>query len=468
LYSSVGSPKASGKVRSAANKIVAIASAATVVLVVACGGPGDVSTGQPGAGTATEATGGVVPISVNRIAYVNLEGELFTTNPDGTDPVQLTGALQASNGSPSVGSQGGLLAQPLNLNDVYAWPTWAPDGTKLAASRIIVRGGNVEMTVQVIDIPSFTFTTVYRNETPGLVAEGAPHYLYWAPDSRTLAFLAAGNQGITLHLWDSQTGGEPVPVETNAPLYFHWAADSGSMVLHSGPEVELRDSLPGGAQQRILADARRFRVPAFSPDGSQVAYVEDTADGGALFVAPIDDLASARRIMEVGSMSAFLWSPDGSTLAVADQGALGSPLFDRLVLVPAGGGEPTEMASESMLAFFWAPTGDKIAWVAMDAQQRRVEWVVGPVSGGEARRLFRFSPSAEAFSMLSFFDQYAYSNSPWSPDGASLVVAGTQQESVGRRNGNSPTGARIYVLDAVGGGPPRDIAAGNVASWSWN
>jgi len=320
----------------------------------------------------------------------------------------------------------------------------------------------------VIDIPSFTFTTVYRNETPGLVAEGAPHYLYWAPDSRTLAFLAAGNQGITLHLWDSQTGGEPVPVETNAPLYFHWAADSGSMVLHSGPEVELRDSLPGGAQQRILADARRFRVPAFSPDGSQVAYVEDTADGGALFVAPIDDLASARRIMEVGSMSAFLWSPDGSTLAVADQGALGSPLFDRLVLVPAGGGEPTEMASESMLAFFWAPTGDKIAWVAMDAQQRRVEWVVGPVSGGEARRLFRFSPSAEAFSMLSFFDQYAYSNSPWSPDGASLVVAGTQQESVGRRNGNSPTGARIYVLDAVGGGPPRDIAAGNVASWSWN
>jgi hypothetical protein len=401
--------------------------------------------------------------SVNRITYVNPNGDLFTINPDGTAAVQLTGGLQAGERP-----QGGPLAQALNLNEFYSWPTWSPDGSKLAASRVVVREGNVEMTVQVVDITTSTFTTAHRNETPSLVADGAPHYLYWAPDSRTLSFLAAGDGGVTLFFWDSISGGDTVPVDTDAPLYYHWAADSGSVVLHAGPEVSVRNVPSSGARQPVVADARRFRVPAFSPDGSQLAYVADTAEGGALFVAPVDDLASARQLMVVGAMSAFLWSPDGSTLAVADQSTVGSPLFERLVLVPAAGGEPAELASELMLAFFWAPTGERIAWVAIDAQQRQMEWVTTAVSGGEERRLFRFSPSAEVFTMLSFFDQYAYSHSPWSPDGASLVVAGTDQESSNRRNGSTPTGARVYVLDAAGGGEPRNIAAGTVAFWSWN
>jgi hypothetical protein len=74
----------------------------------------------------------------------------------------------------------------------------------------------------------------------------------------------------------------------------------------------------------------------------------------------------------------------------------------------------------------------------------------------------------EMLTMLSFFDQYAYSNYPWSPDGSALVVAGTQQETANRSNGSGPTGAGIYVLDAVGGGEPRQIAEGSVAFWSWN
>ena len=437
-------------------------------LILGCGGSGDDWTAQPSQRTGIERTTGeeskaVNPESVNRITYVNPNGDLFTISPDGTGAVQLTGALQAGERP-----RGGPLTQPLNLNESYAWPTWSPDGSKLAASRVVARDGNVEITVQVIDVTTSKVTTAHRNEVPSLVADGAPHYLYWAPDSRTLAFLAAGDGAITMYLWDSLSGGDSVPLESNAPLYFHWASGSGSIVLHAGPEVKVRNVLPGGAEQRMVADARRFRVPAFSPDGSQLAYVEDTAEGGALFVVPIDDLASARQLMEVGAMSAFLWSPDGSTLAVADQSAVGSPLFERLVLIPSAGGEPTELASELMLAFFWAPTGERIAWVAIDAQQRQMEWVTAPVSSGEERRLFRFSPSAEVFTMLSFFDQYAYSHSPWSPDGASLVVAGTEQESSNRRNGSTPTGARIYVLDAAGGGEPRGIAAGTVAFWSWN
>ena len=443
------------------SKFLVTAATVSVMLVLACGG--GVTTAQPGQSTVAKEADGVMAESVNRIAYVSPDGELFTINPDGSGSVQLTGAIQAEQRP-----QGGPLAQPLASSELYAWPTWSPDGTKLAASRVVLRDGAVEMTLQVIDVLTSTFTTVHRNEVPALVAEGAPHYIYWAPDSRTLTFLAGGNGGITMFVWDSISGADPVPIETNAPLYFNWASDSGSMVMHAGPEVKVRNFPVGEAPETIVPDARGFRVPAFSPDGSQVAYVEDTADGGTLFVAPIDDLAAGRRIMDVGAMSAFLWSPDGSQLAVADHGTVGTPLFERLVLVPAVGGEPTVLASEQMMAFFWAPTGERLAWVAVDAQQRHLEWVVTAVSGGEERRLLRFSPSVEVLTMLSFFDQYVYSNSPWSPDGASLVVAGTREQSTDRRNGGSPSGARIYVLDAVGGGEPREIAAGKVASWSWN
>jgi hypothetical protein len=70
--------------------------------------------------------------------------------------------------------------------------------------------------------------------------------------------------------------------------------------------------------------------------------------------------------------------------------------------------------------------------------------------------------------MLSFFDQYAYSHSPWSPDSTRLVVAGTQAAPFERRNGHTPTGARVFVIDAVGDVSPREIAEGILAFWSWN
>ena len=72
------------------------------------------------------------------------------------------------------------------------------------------------------------------------------------------------------------------------------------------------------------------------------------------------------------------------------------------------------------------------------------------MSGEEAKPLFRFQPSGEVLMMLSFFDQYAYSHSPWSPDGTMLVVAGTREEPMERRNGHTPGGSHVYVVPADG------------------
>ena len=191
-----------------------------------------------------------------------------------------------------------------------------------------------------------------------------------------------------------------------------------------------------------------------------------------MYIAPTDDLSQARKIIDVGSPSAFMWSPDGTQIAVADQSVARAPLFDRLMLVPVEGGPVTTLSSGlssgEVWAFFWAPAGDKLAWVSVNSAERKVEWVVSPSDGSDVKRLFVFQPSSEVFIMLSFFDQYAYSHSPWSPDGKFLVVAGTKGEAARRSNGRTPTGDRIYILDAEGNAEPRDLGAGVLAVWSWN
>ena len=70
-------------------------------------------------------------MTVDRITYVGPDGNLFTVNPDGSGELKLTGTSQVDQGP-----AGRFLAQPLGKSDFYAWPTWSPDGTKLAASHV--------------------------------------------------------------------------------------------------------------------------------------------------------------------------------------------------------------------------------------------------------------------------------------------------------------------------------------------
>lgn len=404
---------------------------------------------------------------MNRIAYVNLNGDLFTVDPDGSGLSQLTGGLQAGGGS-----EGGIQAQPLRMNEYYTWPTWSADGTKLAASRVVVKTSGTDVTLQVMDARTGRSETVYEDDGGGLVAEGAPHYIYWAPSGDELSFLAATSEGLGLFVWDGTPGKPAGKINQGGPLYYQWSKDAGAMALHIGLEVIWAKPPDGGGARQSFESSGSFRVPAISPDGESLAYV-DLADGGmGLYVAPTRDLGQARKIIDVGSPSAFMWSPDGTQIAVADQSAPRGPLFERLMLAPVDGSPVTTLSSgrssNDIWAFFWSPSGDKLAWVSVNAAEQELEWVVSPSDGSDAKRLFSFQPSAEVFIMLSFFDQYAYSHSPWSPDGKFLVIAGSKGEAARRSNGRTPSGDRIYILDVEGSAEPRDLGAGVLAIWSWN
>ena len=469
-------------------------------------------------------------VNVDRIVYVGTGGDLFTIKADGTDPQQLTGNNQlraepqepVEPPEPSAAEEPGarqisaaFLGQTLNFSQFYAWPTWPPDGTKLAASHVqVVSEREATVSIQVIDAITGRADTIYTNEVPALIADGVPHYLYWAPDSQSLGFIAATPRGLTLFVSPvASPGGSPdvsneapLTVETGAPLYFSWARDSQGLLLHSGPEIKLVSNLSGVDSSLALGSDDGFRVPAYSPAGApadslggqRLAYTTHSGDGGLLMVAASGAPEQAQAVLEVGAFSAFLWSPDGTRLAVADHLDSGGPAFQRLRVVSIGeSGEETgresnaetqvdhrveTIATEALLAFYWSPDGQRLAWVALEPEQRLFQWKVsyidsgtdsginpGAISGGvgaDTKNLFRFQPSGEFFTLLSFFDQYAYSHSPWSPDSSKMVVAGSPVQAFERRNGHTPTGSRIFVLDVAGDNPPLEIAAGTLAFWS--
>jgi Tol biopolymer transport system component len=400
---------------------------------------------------------------VNRITYVSADGDVFTINPDGGSLLNLTGGVQAL-----AGSSGAILAQPLSRDSYYTWPTWSPDGAKLAVSRVRLSGERPQISVQVIDTGTGRSSTFFENTVPGMIGQGAPHYLYWAPDGRSLAILATTPDGLALVVGDTHGGTAAQVVQTGAPLYFQWSSDAQSIVVHVGEEMKLLKS-PLGTEARVLVtDAVGFRAPALAHDGIHLAYTRETAGGAALFIGTTDGSSPERRLLDLGPISAFLWSPDGKELAVADQQGAGTPVFQRLRVVSSDGDAVRTITEEAIVAFFWSPSGENIAWVGLKPEERMFELAVASRAGPPALRLFRFQPSGDSFTLLSFFDQYAYSHSPWSPDGTQLVVAGTPGPTGSRRNGQTPTGDRVYVVDATGAIPPKEIAAGTLAFWSWN
>ena len=369
----------------------------------------------------------------------------MTAQPDGSSPVKL---------SPDRG--------------FFTWPVWSPDSNQLAFSGIPLES-NVpgHLTLYHVDLDDAEPHAIFEN-APGMgpILNRMPHYPFWAPDSGRLAFMASAPQGLTLLIVDPRKSDAPSILIRRAPLYASWSGDSRRLVVHGGADHFVAD-VGGGVSVRSLdIRAPSYRVPAWWPSSDKIGYVrQDELGRRGLYVADVD---SGERAMfqQLEGGAAFLWSPDGRSLAVGHSGSRNSFVYQGVALFTPEGARLSVEISAEVLAFSWSPDSRKLAYVVPSGTRNVLRWMILDLATEEWWPLVDFTPSLEQLVMFQFFDQFGYSHSQWSPESDALVFAGVLSGDGVSASLGTQQASQILVISTEPFSSAEPIAEGIVAVWS--
>ncbi len=405
--------------------------------------------------------GSTAPLGL--IAYAGTDGNIYTIDRDGKQQTAMTTDANLNPGSGEVGH-------------IYEYPTWAPNGRRLAFVGI---SGSTPADAQA---SLYTISSDGNERVEAFNSQdNFPFYLFWSPNSAYVTFLsnAGGGDGLALYL-AAAAGGNSQIIGTGQPYYWDWSPDNQAIIVHTGgaasDNTEARMALfeLDGAVQKKDLDLKpgSFQAPAWSPGGDELVLASESSAGeGQLVLAGRD--GSVKRVLALlsGPVS-FAWSPDGSRLAyaipVGDDP--GSHLMSLSLLDPAQPENGQEVVQGTVVAFFWSPDNQKIAYFIIgqdnptgvsfrNAQSNppvNLEVHVYDLGSGNNRRVTAFNPTDSFLQIFPFYDQYQRSGTIWSPDSKNLVLAGV----------DSSGEAGIFVVDADGGRSQK-IADGDLAFWSW-
>jgi TolB protein len=387
------------------------------------------------------------------IVYVTDDFTVFTIRQDGTGRKRILG------GTGGVG----VAAQPLvqDTQTAYTWPTWSPDGTRIAVSRAPGPTDGSLAALAVIDPPSGDESYLHVTARGGVnrVAPGLFHYAQWSPNSERLLFTAPNPRRTALSVFESRLDGAgPRRIVSNAQLYTIWSPDSLSQLIHRGEELFLRN-VEANQSLSLRRPSLGYRVAAYAPNARSIAYVADIGAGPELVVRTLgsgDELA----LTEVPGEAAFAWSPvDSSMMAVISRTLNGPIPYDGLWLYDTETGEGRRAYSEDVLAFYWSPDGSKIVMASVHESRSTIAWIIIDLDVNETKELGVFVASADFLVHLQFFDQCGPSHPVWSEDSKHLVFSGQMPDL------SSETHNQVWLVDTSGDAPPVALARGRQAYW---
>ena len=430
------------------------------------------------------------------VVVAGLEGSGFVLRepsppavaPSLTTSAQARLAYVGPDGSLSVMDAGRASAiQVPRADATFAFPAWSPDSTHVAAIRTDSAGTSVD--VFGIPVTGGSTGTPPERVTVYSSATEPAFYLYWAPDSRALAFLTTEPDGLALRRAPADAATPASLVRKGSPMYWQWV-DASRLLVHSGGDAA--DAFAGEVGLDGEPDAApaigtgAFRAPAVSRDGTYLASASSGPDGAPTVVVASRD-GAIRHDIPVFGLAAFGFDPTGDTLAFIAPTRAGAstdlPVGPLRAVDPASGTVRT-LVDGSVVTFFWAPDGRTIAAIAIPGpgdtttavtrsrgtatlaragasavqaaagavlQVTFVDAVSGAVRGTQPARLSDLFISQ----VLPYFDQYALSHRFWAPDGTSLVLPTVDEQGT----------TRITTFRADGADPV-DLVDGLFAAWS--
>jgi Tol biopolymer transport system component len=118
---------------------------------------------------------------------------------------------------------------------------------------------------------------------------------------------------------------------------------------------------PDGSGLRALTPPGTVEAYAWSPDGSSIAYIDQNL---SLWLVRLDG-TGRRLLLSTSRLSSISlsWSPDGKEIVIASPGPnANGQCKTRLYLVPIDGGQPVSLRTAGGCDVAWSPRGDQIAY----------------------------------------------------------------------------------------------------------
>ena len=387
---------------------------------------------------------------LNRLAVIDAN-RIYTSAPDGSDQIDLKHTGQVPTAGLIWSHDGRRLLFVETERNISRLISAQPAGdaplilfeTDRLSAPFYLNGSPDDRSVAFL-IPSARNAMelqVAQTDRPNLARlalAGQPNYSSWSPDSRSLLVHIGGDQADAFVGTAALDGAQPTKLEMRpaafqAPVWLPDAADTWLYARQQGARSELVLNAAGAIE--TLATLEGGVAFTLAANGQQVAYSLNTPDSFLYNNLTVIDLATrAPQTIYKGNLVAFFWSPDSQKIAYLT-GALVAPG----IIGRVGG-----------LAAPARPQGQRVL---------QLTWHVIELSTGRAVELTTFEPTESFIYLLTYFDQFAQSTAVWSPDSRSLVYTGTPL--IGKRG--------VYVVDTQHpDGSPRFIGPGDFAIWSWH
>jgi Tol biopolymer transport system component len=242
---------------------------------------------------------------------------------------------------------------------------WSPDGTKIVFAR---QQDAEHHGLYVVNADGSGLQRLTRGADGGAA---------WSPDGHAIAFVRG--------TWNT----EPTYIDESTEIWVMNADGSG--------------------QRRLTFNGVQDFGPAWSPDGTKIAWESEvSSDNTDIFIMNPDGSGKQNLTRSPSSEGHFAWSPDGSKIGFRSE--------DGLVVMDADGRDRRRLVDISGLFFSWSPDGRKIAFLGRAFGPFAADLYVVNADGSELRNLKSrpqfdeapvWSPDGEAIAFVRSWDIYA-------------------------------------------------------------